>query len=94
MVNRRKFLTVAGSALTLGSLLERPGILKAAPRAATELGRVKIVDVKTASVKLSYYDAHLVKITTDSGLYGLGEAFNRSGVVDHINGIKRQIIGR
>ena len=93
MVNRRKFLTVAGSAVAIGSLLERPGILKAAPRAATELGKVKIRDVKTATVRIKY-DAHLVKITTDSGLYGLGEAYNRAGVVDHINSIKRQIIGQ
>jgi L-alanine-DL-glutamate epimerase-like enolase superfamily enzyme len=67
--------------------------LKAAPRAATELGKVKIRDVKTATVRIKY-DAHLVKITTDSGLYGLGEAYNRAGVVDHINSIKRQIIGQ
>ncbi len=93
MVNRRKFLTAAGSVVAIGSLLEKPRILKAAPRAATELGRVKIRDVKTATVKIKY-DAHLVKVTTDSGLYGLGEAYNRAGVVDHIHSIKRQIIGQ
>jgi len=85
VVNRRKSLTAAGRALAIGSLLERRRFVNAMPRAATELGRVKILDVKTASVRLTYYDAHLVKITTDSGLYGLGEAFNRAGVVDHIN---------
>ena len=49
MVNRRKFLTAAGSvsagclsAVAIGSLLERPLILKTVPRAATELGKVKI----------------------------------------------------
>jgi hypothetical protein len=93
MVNRRKFLTTAGSVVAIGSLLERPRILKAAPQAATELGKVKIRDVKTASVRIKY-DAHLVKVTTDSGLYGLGEAYNRAGVVDHIHSIKRQIIGQ
>ena len=42
MLNRRKFLTAAGSVVAIGSLLEKPRILKAVPRAATELGRVKI----------------------------------------------------
>lgn len=100
MLNRRKFLTASGSvsagclsAVAIGSLLEQPRILKAVPRATTELGKVKIRDVKTASVRIKY-DAHLVKVTTDSGLYGLGEAYNRAGVVDHIHSIKRQIIGQ
>ena len=92
-MNRRKFLTAAGAAVALNSLLEEPRILTAAPQAATELGKVKIRDVKTATIKIKY-DAHLVKVTTDSGLYGIGEAYNRAGVVDHINSIKRQIIGQ
>ncbi|MHC4702635.1 MAG: enolase-like domain-containing protein, partial [Planctomycetota bacterium] len=92
-MNRRKFLTAASSAMVLNSLLERPRVLEAAPQAATELGKVKIRDVKTATIKIKY-DAHLVKVTTDSGLYGIGEAYNRAGVVDHINSIKRQIIGQ
>ena len=91
-MDRRKFLTAAGAAVALNSLLEEPRILKADPQAATELGKVKIRDVKTATIKIKY-DAHLVKITTDSGFYGIGEAYNRAGVVDHINSIKRQIIG-
>ncbi len=91
-MERREFLVAAGGALALATLLERPGILKAAPQAATELGKVKIRDVKTATVRIKY-DAHLVKVTTDSGLYGLGEAYNRDGVLSHIHSIKRQIIG-
>jgi len=92
-MNRRKFLSAAGGAVAIACMLERPRILEAAPQAITELGKVKIRDVKTATIKIKY-DAHLVKITTDSGLYGIGEAYNRAGVVDHINSIKGQIIGQ
>jgi len=92
-MDRRKFLSAAGGAVAIASLLERPRILEAAPQAATELGKVKIRDVKTATIKIKY-DAHLVKVTTDSGLYGIGEAYNRAGVVNHIESIKRQIIGQ
>jgi len=92
-MNRRNFLTAAGGAVTIASLLERPRILEAAPQAATELGKVKIRDVKTATIKIKY-DAHLVKVTTDSGLYGIGEAYNRAGIVNHIESIKGQIIGQ
>ena len=91
-MDRRKFLAAAGSAVAIGSLLEQPRILKAVPQAAQELGKVKIRDVKTATVKIKY-DAHLVKVTTDSGFYGLGEAFNREGILSHIHSIKRKVIG-
>jgi L-alanine-DL-glutamate epimerase-like enolase superfamily enzyme len=68
-------------------------VLEAAPTAATELGKVKITDVKTASLNLRY-PIHLVKVTTDSGLCGIGEAYNRAGVISHIEAIKRQLIGK
>ena len=87
-------LTAAGGMAAAGYFLSQPHVAAAAPRATTELGKVKIIDVHTASIKLSYYPAHLVKITTDAGLYGIGEAYNRAGVVSHIHEIKRQIIGQ
>ena len=90
MLTRRELLAMAGGAAATASVLSRT---RPAHAAATELGRVKIVDVKTASIKLSYYPAHLVKIVTDSGFYGIGEAFNRAGVISHIHDIKRRIIG-
>jgi len=93
MLTRRTFLSAVGGLAATGFLAQRSGLLLAMPRASTELGKVKIRDVKTASVKLTYYAAHLVKVTTDSGLYGLGEAYNRAGIVSHIHAIKRQIIG-
>ncbi len=92
-MDRRKFLASAGGTVALATLLDQPGILKAVPEVATELGKVRIRDIKTATVRIRY-DAHLVKITTDSGLYGIGEAYNRDGVVSHIHSIKQQIIGQ
>ncbi|MHC4316062.1 MAG: enolase-like domain-containing protein, partial [Planctomycetota bacterium] len=93
MLNRRKFFAAAGGIAAAGFMAERSRVVQAVPRATTELGKVKIRDVKTATVRIKY-DAHLVKVTTDSGLYGLGEAYNRAGIIDHINSIKRQIIGQ
>ncbi len=93
MFTRRKLLAAAGGGLAAGMMFEGSAMAQAVPQAATELGRVKIRDVQTASVKLTYYPAHLVKITTDSGLVGLGEAYNRAGVISHIHDIKRRIIG-
>jgi len=92
MLTRRKLLSAAGGLAAAGCLLNRPRILDAAPQAATEFGRVKIVDVKTASVRIRY-PAHLVKVVTDSGLYGIGEAYNRAGIVDHIESIRGRVIG-
>ena len=91
MLNRRDLLAAGGLAAAGAAL---PRVLQAAPGGATELGRVKIVDVTTASIKQTYYDAHLVKIVTNRGVYGLGEAYNRAGIVSHIHEIKRQIIGQ
>jgi galactonate dehydratase len=92
MLTRRKLLSTAGGLAAAGYLLSRPRILNAAPQAATEFGRVKIVDVKTASVRIRY-PAHLVKVVTDSGVYGIGEAYNRDGIVNHIEAIKGRVIG-
>ncbi len=94
MISRREFLTVAGGAAAGSFLAGRPQILQAAPNAETEFGRVKIRDVKTASVKLTYYDAHLVKVTTDSGITGIGEAYRGPGTIDWIHNIKEEVIGQ
>jgi len=92
MLNRRNFLAITSGVAAAGFLAERSQVVQAMPQATTELGKVKVRDVKTASVKIKY-DAHLVKVTTDSGLYGLGEAYNRAGIISHIHSIKRHIIG-
>jgi L-alanine-DL-glutamate epimerase-like enolase superfamily enzyme len=80
---RRGFLAMAASSQ----------VLKAVPAAEYMLGKVKIRDVETASVMIKY-PAHLVKITTDQGVFGLGEAFNGPGVVDNIRELKRYVVGQ
>jgi L-alanine-DL-glutamate epimerase-like enolase superfamily enzyme len=93
MLTRRRFLGAAAGAATAAAFLpEQSQILKAMPQAESELGKVKVTAVKTASVMINY-PAHLVKIETDSGLYGIGEAFNRDGVIDHIRALSQYVIG-
>ncbi len=70
-MKRRTFLTTAAAAAATGFLPERSQILKAMPSTESEFGKVKITGVKTASVMIKY-PAHLVKVETDSGLYGIG----------------------
>lgn len=92
MISRRNFLTTAGIAAGGMALPAVRGI--PSPAAASgPLGTVKIVDVKTAAIDIRY-KTHLVKITTDSGLHGLGEAFPKAEVADDIHAIKKQVIGR
>ena len=76
MWTRRQVLTAGAGAAALS--LERSSLMKAVPAAASEVGKVKILDVKAAAVELTYYPARLVKIVTDSELYGLGEAHSPS----------------
>ncbi len=78
---------------TAGALANAPQILRAAPQAKSEFGKVKITDVKTAAINIKY-KTHLVKVTTDSGLYGLGEAYPKAEVAQDIETIKERIIGR
>jgi L-alanine-DL-glutamate epimerase-like enolase superfamily enzyme len=93
MFTRRSFLSTAG--LTAAGIMSVPSsIIKAAPKAETELGKVKIVDIQTAAIKIKKYKTHLVKVTTDSGIYGYGEAFPKSEVAADIQDIKGKIIGK
>ncbi len=63
-------------------------------KAEKELGKVKITDVKTASIKLGKYDIELVKVETDSGIYGLGETYPQTaGVLENIKHVKKAVIG-
>src|SRR5919112_2111027 len=81
-MNRRHFLKTAG------------GSLFALSRAAAQLrGKVKITDVKCMIVR-GTWDWNLVRIETDAGVTGLGEAYWGYGVKDLIvNQLKPQIIG-
>ena len=66
MLHRRDFLKAAAGAATLFS----PALEKAA---AAVKGRVKITDVKCMIVQ-GTWDWNLIKVETDAGVYGIGEA--------------------
>jgi L-alanine-DL-glutamate epimerase-like enolase superfamily enzyme len=93
MLTRRNLLAAAGGVAAAGFVPELSPIVQAVPKSETEFGRMKIVDIKTASVKLTYYSAHLVKVITDSGMFGIGEAYRGAGTLDWIRKIKKEIIG-
>lgn len=81
-MNRRTFLKMAsGAPLALQQL------------AAQHKGKVKITDVKCMIVR-GTWDWNLVRIDTDAGVSGIGEAYWGYGVKDLlINQLKPQIIG-
>src|SRR6202035_5240174 len=83
-LSRRNFLQALGAG-AVGLPLHR---LSAALK-----NKVKITDVKCMIVR-GTWDWNLVKIETDSGLYGLGEAYWGPGVKDLIlSQLKPLIIG-
>jgi len=92
MLNRRSFLRT-GSITLAASLASGPRSLQAAAGGESAAGRVKITDVKTAAIKIKKYKTHLVKIITDSGLFGLGEAFPKAEIDADIHQAKQEIIG-
>ena len=73
-VTRRRFLQTA-AVLPAASFLSNYHLL-----AATEKGRVKIRDVKTMVFQGPDRNYTLVKIETDAGPYGIGEAYGSPGV--------------
>jgi L-alanine-DL-glutamate epimerase-like enolase superfamily enzyme len=81
-MNRRTFLkAAAGAPLGLHAL------------AAQHKGKVKITDVKVMIVR-GTWDWNLIRVDTDAGVYGLGEAYWGYGVKDLIlNQLKQQIVG-
>ena len=85
-MNRRAFLkTAAWGAASLPAAFER--------LAAQHRKKVKITDVKCMIVR-GTWDWNLIKIETDSGLYGIGEAYWGPGVKDLvITQMKPLIVG-
>ena len=92
MLGRRQFLQAGlwGGAASLVPWM--PQVLRAYPAAESQLGKVKITAVKTASVHIKY-PAHLVRIETDSGLFGIGEAYNRDGILSHVRSFEDVLRG-
>jgi len=92
MLSRRRFLNASAAGAACCFVPETSQILKAMPAAESLLGKVKIRDVQTASVMIKY-PAHLVRVVTDAGVFGIGEAYNRAGILDLIHDMKRVVIG-
>ena len=92
MINRRQFLQ--GSGLLAAGALANPLRLSGADRIdpSDKVGLVKIASVKTAAIDIKY-KTHLVKVTTDSGLYGIGEAFPKAEIADDIALIGEELVG-
>ncbi len=85
-MQRRSFLKTALAGVGLAELpLHR--------LAAAQRGKVKITAVKCMIVR-GTWDWNLIKIETDSGLYGIGEAYWGPGVKDLVlNQLAQHIIG-
>ena len=84
-MNRRDFLKTAAGAAFAALPLHR--------LAAHDRGKVKITDVKCMIVR-GTWDWNLIKIETDSGLYGIGEAYWGPGVKDLVlNQLRPLVIG-
>src|ERR1700741_3383290 len=84
-MNRREFLRCAGAASVFAGPYQR--------LASALAKKVKITDVKMMIVR-GTWDWNLIKIETDSGLYGIGEAYWGWGVKDLVlNKMKDIIVG-
>jgi L-alanine-DL-glutamate epimerase-like enolase superfamily enzyme len=84
MTNRRAFLRAGAAALLPVSLRRSAAALRK---------KVKITDVKCMIVR-GTWDWNLVKVETDAGLYGIGEAYWGAGVKDLIlKQLKPLVIG-
>ncbi len=95
-ISRRNLFVLGGGAVT-AALLTRPGILHAgsdgfAVKAEPQRGKVKIRDVQSASIADEYV-CNLIKITTDSGLFGIGEARCKIPVAKQVKAFKELVVG-
>src|SRR5436305_3862302 len=84
-MNRREFLSAASAAGVFAGPYQRI--------AAAQRRKLKITDVKCMIVR-GTWDWNLIRIETDSGLYGIGEAYWGWGVKDLVvNKMKGIIVG-
>lgn len=85
-MTRRTFLKTATAATTFSAL---PLHALAAPHK----GKIKITDVKVMIVR-GTWDWNLIKVETDAGISGIGEAYWGPGVKDLVlNQLKQHVIG-
>lgn len=92
-VSRRRFMGVAGATAVVGSGF-LSGVRKAA---AAEVSRHKIKSVQTMTIGGGRTRTFvLIKITAESGLYGIGEAYGTPdfGVEKQINELSDYLVGK
>ncbi len=85
-MDRRRFLQ---------SLATAPFLLGYHAMAAPDKGKSKIVDIKTMVIQ-GPRTYTLVKVISDAGLYGIGEAYGSpgSGVKEQVHTLKSEILGK
>ncbi len=89
---RRDFLGVGAAAVGGAfALAGRGETLRSDPRPTSPSG-IKITDIRTATVQANF-DWHFVRIYTDAGITGLGEAYWGAGVEDLMRKIKQVLVG-
>jgi L-alanine-DL-glutamate epimerase-like enolase superfamily enzyme len=92
--HRRRFLQIAGlagaAAFACSEQVFPASYAKLAPSAQR---KIEITDVKCMIVRGTWH-WNLIKLETDSGLYGIGEAYWGSGVKDLVvNKIRSIVVG-
>src|SRR5687767_2328759 len=89
-ITRRNFLRTA-AALPAASFLSRYHAM-----AAPEKGRVKIRDIKTMIFQGPDRNYTLVRIDTDAGVSGIGEAYGSPGVgvKEGVHELKAELLGK
>lgn len=94
-MNRRSALKMGAAFSSLAALSPLSLVGRAVANAETDLGKVKVTGVKTASFRLGKYDTQLVKVETNSGIYGLGETYPQTaGALQNLEFIKKAVIGQ
>ena len=85
-INRRRFL---------GSLAATPFLTHYHRLAASDRGKVKIRDIKVMAIQ-GPRTYNLVKVESDSGLYGIGESYGSpgAGIKERIAVLKEEFIGK
>ena len=85
-INRRRFI---------GSLAAAPLLANYHQLTAAEKGKVKISDIKVMAVQ-GPRTYNLVKVETDAGIFGIGEAYGSpgAGVKEQVMALKPEMVGK
>src|SRR5262245_8340483 len=94
---RRDFLETASAASILGAAAQPLLAAAAQPLVAPGRSDIKITDIKTFLVGLGSRNLLFVKVETDQGIHGIGEAYScgpDDATVATINDFKRWLVGQ